>query len=91
MDAADPRIDDKIAAVESLLDQLGLRDIPILRVLNKIDLLPDGHADELARRYEAVAVSAVDRSGLEALMKAAEERLGRRSFDPPYAAPRVSG
>ena len=48
MDAADPRIDDKIAAVESLLDQLGLRDIPILRVLNKIDLLPDGHADELA-------------------------------------------
>ncbi len=91
IDAADPRIDDKIAAVESLLDDLGLRDIPILRVLNKIDLLPDGHAVDLARRFEAVAVSAGDRSGLEALMKAAEERLGSRSFAPPYAAPHVSG
>ncbi|MCH7825827.1 MAG: GTPase HflX [Acidobacteria bacterium] len=91
IDAADPRIDAKIAAVESLLDDLGLRDIPILRVLNKIDLLPDGHAVDLARRFEAVAVSAADRSGLDALMKAAEERLGSRSFDPPYAAPAVSG
>ena len=78
IDAADRRIEDKIAAVESLLAELEIPDVPILRVLNKIDLLPDGHAEDLARRFEAVAVSAVGRRGLEALIEAAEKRLGLR-------------
>jgi GTP-binding protein HflX len=91
IDAADPRIDKKIVAVESLLDDLELRHVPILRVLNKIDLLPDDHTNALARRFKATAVSAVDRSGLETLMRTAEKRLSRGSFDPTYTAPNLAG
>ncbi len=78
VDAADPRIEEKIVAVETLLRDLGLADIPVLRVLNKIDLVPEGHVADLARRFDAVAVSAERRQGLTELIAAAEERLGLR-------------
>tara|TARA_B100001971_G_scaffold144570_1_gene133730 strand:- start:1848 stop:3518 length:1671 start_codon:yes stop_codon:yes gene_type:complete len=91
IDAADPRINGKIGAVESLLCDLELSDIPILRVLNKIDLVPEDQADNLVRRFAATAVSAVDRSGLEALVNTAEKHLGGSSFSPRYATPTLSG
>ncbi|SVA73584.1 uncharacterized protein METZ01_LOCUS126438 [marine metagenome] len=91
IDAADPRINEKIGAVESLLCDLELSDIPILRVLNKIDLVPEDQADNLVRRFAATAVSAVDRSGLEALVNTAEKHLGGSSFSPRYATPTLSG
>ena len=91
IDAADPRINEKIGAVESLLCDLGLSDIPILRVLNKIDLVPEDQADNLVRRFAATAVSAVDRSGLETLVNTAEKHLGGSSFSPRYATPTLSG
>ena len=82
IDAADPQIDDKVKAVESLLRELDLGHIPLLRVLNKSDLLDDENVAALARRFEAVAVSAAERRGLGALIAAAEERLGVRLRDP---------
>ena len=57
---------------------LDLEDIPVLRVLNKVDLVPDGHIHDLARRFDAVAVSAEQRVGFTELIAAAEERLGMR-------------
>jgi GTP-binding protein HflX len=86
IDASDPRIDEKIAAVEKLLGDLDLPAVPILRVLNKVDLLPPGQAAGLARRFDAVAVSAARREGLEELMAAAEERLASRGFAQPQPA-----
>ncbi|MBE20788.1 MAG: GTPase HflX [Acidobacteria bacterium] len=91
IDAADPRINEKIGAVESLLCDLELSDIPILRVLNKIDLVPEDQADNLVRRFAATAVSAVDRSGLETLVNTAEKHLGGSSFSPRYTTPTLSG
>ena len=91
IDAADPRINEKIGAVESLLCDLKLSDIPILRVLNKIDLVPEDQADNLVRRFAATAVSAVDRSGLEMLVNTAEKHLGGSSFSPRYTTPTLSG
>jgi len=76
IDAADKQIDDKVAAVETLLEDLDLAGIPILRVLNKVDLLDADHAAELARRLDAVSVSATARQGFDELIEAAEERLG---------------
>ena len=43
IDAADPQVDEKIGTVEGLLRELDLSHLPILRVLNKTDLLPDDH------------------------------------------------
>ncbi len=78
IDAADGRIEEKIASVEGLLRELELAEIPVLRVLNKVDLVPEGHVADLARRFDAVAVSAEQRAGLADLIAAAEERLGMR-------------
>ncbi|HEX9700014.1 MAG TPA: GTPase HflX, partial [Acidobacteriota bacterium] len=86
IDASDPRIDDKIAAVEKLLGDLDLPAVPMMRVLNKVDLLPPGQAAGLARRFDAVPVSAARREGLEELMAAAEARLASRGFAQPQPA-----
>ena len=79
-DAADPRLADKIESVESLLRTLQLSDLPILRILNKIDLLPAEDGVSLARQYQAVAVSASQREGLSDLISAAQDRLASRDF-----------
>ncbi|HEU5320913.1 MAG TPA: GTPase HflX, partial [Methylomirabilota bacterium] len=76
-DVADPRLDAKLAAVDKLLESLALPEIPRLVVLNKADLLPAEQVQALARRHDAVAVSAARRRGIPELIRAAEERLGR--------------
>ncbi|HEX2252120.1 MAG TPA: GTPase HflX [Thermoanaerobaculia bacterium] len=78
VDAADPRLEDKLRAVERLVEELKLSEIDRLIVLNKADLVPPGELEALVKRYDGVAVSAVKRQGLERLIAAAEERLGRR-------------
>jgi GTP-binding protein HflX len=77
VDAADPRLEQKHEAVEKLLEQLHLAEIPRLVVLNKMDLLEPHEAEALAQRFNGVPVSAVKRRGLGDLIHAAEERLGR--------------
>ena len=77
VDAADPRMEAKLEAVERILTELRLDGIPRLVVLNKADRLPPHQAEGLAKRYNGVAVSAIRRLGLAELIHAAEERLGR--------------
>jgi GTP-binding protein HflX len=77
VDASDPRLEQKFEAVERILEDLHLAEIPRLVVLNKTDLLAPHEAAGLARRYSAIAVSAVKRTGFADLIHAAEERLGR--------------
>ena len=78
IDAADERLEQKKEAVESLLEELELAQIPRLVVLNKADLLPEGQAERLAQAHGGVAVSATRREGLSGLIAAAEHALGRR-------------
>ena len=75
VDGADEHLEQKLHAVTSLLDDLDLAEIPRLVVINKADLLPPGHAQALAARYDGVAVSALKRKGFEELIAAAEARL----------------
>jgi GTP-binding protein HflX len=77
VDAADPRLEQKHEAVERILEQLHLGEVPRLVVLNKTDLLEPHEAESLAHRFKGVAVSAAKRRGLGELIHAAEERLGR--------------
>jgi GTP-binding protein HflX len=77
VDAADPRLEEKLEAVERILTELHLDAAPRLVVLNKADLLAPYESAALARRFGGVAVSAVKRQGLADLIHAAEERLGR--------------
>jgi GTP-binding protein HflX len=87
IDVADGRLDHKVEAVEALLEELELGETPVLRVLNKADLLPPHQVEAAAARLGGVAVSARARQGLENLIAAAEERLCRdRPLLPDYAA-----
>lgn len=76
IDAADERLESQLAAVEALLEQLGLDGLPRLRVLNKIDLVPEVQRESLERRLEGVAVSATRKMGLVQLLEAVQQRLG---------------
>ena len=78
VDAADPELERKIAAVDALLGDLELAAIPRLMVLNKSDLLAPETARGLAERFDGVALSAQKREGLDRLIRTAEERLQRR-------------
>ncbi|HVS62417.1 MAG TPA: GTPase HflX [Thermoanaerobaculia bacterium] len=77
VDAADPHLESKKESVDRVLDDLELGEIPVLLVLNKIDLIPAEEAEKLSSRFDGVAVSAKRGAGLEALVAAAEARLGR--------------
>jgi GTP-binding protein HflX len=92
VDAADPRLEAKKAAVEEILEELELNEIPRLLVLNKVDLLPEHEVETLMKRYGGIPVSAATRKGLPDLIHAAEERLGReRPFVKEYGSEPAEG
>jgi GTPase len=78
VDVSDPRFEEQMEAVDSILGDLHLDSVPKLVVFNKIDRLSDG-TDSLAslcRRHGAVAVSALRGQGLDHLVEAADRMLG---------------
>ncbi|HEX7184010.1 MAG TPA: GTPase HflX [Thermoanaerobaculia bacterium] len=77
VDISDPRLEHKLKAVEKILEDLHLAEIPRLVVLNKADLVSPEEARSLATRYGGILVSAAKRTGFAELIQAAEERLGR--------------
>jgi GTP-binding protein HflX len=75
VDAASPELDRRIQAVHEVLGELGLDDKPELLIFNQIDRLPEDEAASLARRYQAIPVSALHARGLRELLARAEEIL----------------
>jgi GTP-binding protein HflX len=74
VDISNPRFEEQIRAVDRILQDLDLHEIPTLLILNKIDLIP---ADEIApfcRRFGAIAVSARQRKSFDDLLCEMEER-----------------
>ena len=67
VDISDPRRDDKINAVRTILDELQLNRIQEVLVLNKSDTLEPFEYRALARKLNAHAVSATTGQGLEEL------------------------
>jgi GTP-binding protein HflX len=66
-DASDPEHHAQDAAVEALLDDLGVASTPRLHVWNKVDQLPPGDWRKLASADRSVSVSARTGEGLENL------------------------
>ncbi len=80
IDAADPRRDERIDQVNSVLTEIGAGDLPQLQVFNKIDRLQlapaiDRDADSTVTR---VWISAATDRGLDLLAAAVTERLDQR-------------
>jgi GTP-binding protein HflX len=105
VDASSPGLEEREAAVEGVLREIGARDRPRLLVLNKADATPPERREALlAGRPGAVAVSALQGEGLDRLLAVVAEHLdlvprrvrlrfeaGDRRVAGVYASGRVLG
>jgi GTP-binding protein HflX len=81
VDAADEEEETHRKETEKLIDELGLLDVPRLRVYNKADRISPEKAEELGREENTLVVSALDFESLRPLIVEFERR-----FRPPKSA-----
>jgi GTP-binding protein HflX len=77
IDISHPRWLHQIQCVEGLLEELHLERIPVLRVLNKKDLVGPKTVGKLARRWDGVPISANDEHTLAPLLERIEIHVSR--------------
>ncbi len=82
VDVSNPRFQEQIETVESLLVKLDLSRAPILRILNKIDLIDDDKIPGLVNRYKAVALSAQDPKTFPPLIEKLQNMLNWSDVPP---------
>jgi GTP-binding protein HflX len=76
VDASAPDLEEREAAVDAVLEEIGAGERPRILVLNKSDRTPAARASALApQRPGSVLVSARDGEGLRALLEAVAARL----------------
>ncbi|KJR42796.1 GTP-binding protein HflX [Candidatus Magnetoovum chiemensis] len=75
VDISNPRFMQHISSVETILEELNFKDKPQLLVFNKIDLISNEEALNLANRYNAAPVCAKDNSTFAALLNELEDRI----------------
>lgn len=74
-DASSPLMDEQKAEVEKVLAELDVARKPVIEVLNKIDLLPEGERLRLRTGPEVVAVSGMQGTGVAELLEAIDRAL----------------
>ena len=90
IDISNPRFEEQVESVERILESLHLDQIPVLKVLNKQDLVDSVTMKKLARTQDAVAVSANDGQTLRPLLDKMEryvERVKNRNSTAGHAKP----
>ncbi len=84
VDVSAPDFEHAIETVEHILNKLGLNEIPVLMVLNKTDKAPRQLVENVTKRHGAIAISALDKTGLgklaleiEAILAAISNNAGQ--------------
>jgi len=77
IDISNPRFKDQIKSVEKILFDLNLDDIPLIRVLNKKDLVDKKTTQKLSRDFDATAISAKKKSTMMPLIKKMKHSIHR--------------
>ena len=82
IDATSPRAREQASAVDSVLARIGVRDVPVVRIFNKIDLMAETERTDLLRRNgakdaKALYISALTGEGTGDLMERLREILFR--------------
>jgi GTPase len=75
VDASSPQLENQIASVNRILGELQLDAIPRLLVFNKMDLVEPEELENRQRLYNAIPISAIDRSTLGTLVNEISQRL----------------
>jgi GTP-binding protein HflX len=78
IDASDPNVEAHKAAVEAILDDLHLRERPLLLVWNKAEVADPVRLRALLDAYGGVPVSALTGQGLDVLLAELEQQVFRR-------------
>lgn len=60
VDVSNSRFAEQIKVVDDILSDLGLTNIPSIRLLNKIDLVDSEQVETIRKRYQGIPISAVD-------------------------------
>lgn len=90
VDASSQQFEDRMGAVERILGELGIADIPRLLVFNKIDRI-GSRGQELAERFGALPITATDPATLPRLSSRIQTALWQGADRGPDAAqPRSS-
>ena len=82
IDISNPRFMDQINSVETILADLQLQDIAMIRVLNKQDLVDPETARQATRRFRGIPVSATHSATLMPLIEEMQGRILQRRSDP---------
>ncbi|MFC1533586.1 GTPase HflX [Thermodesulfobacteriota bacterium] len=80
VDAASPRMEVQIKAVEHVLVQLDLKTVPTLLILNKADLLTKDNAASLSKLLDGITISALDQDTLHPLLLKIEDFIWPRNI-----------
>ncbi|MFH0957699.1 MAG: GTPase HflX [Pseudomonadota bacterium] len=94
IDISNPDVEDRVKAVESLLDRLSLSEKTIIRVFNKIDLVDTEVVSNLCSLYGGLAISALDSKTFYGLIERMEDEILKRlelGFDKNNADNLASG
>ncbi|HEY7181566.1 MAG TPA: GTPase HflX [Blastocatellia bacterium] len=75
VDASSPQLENQVASVNRILGELQLDAIPRLLVFNKMDLVEPEELENRRRVYNAITVSAINRSTLGTLVNEIGQRL----------------
>ncbi|MFI5308093.1 MAG: GTPase HflX, partial [Polyangiales bacterium] len=67
VDVSDPSCEEHMATTEELLQELGIAEIDRLLVLNKRDLAPAEHVENIAARHHGLPLCAHDQTSMKAL------------------------
>jgi GTP-binding protein HflX len=77
--ASDDELDEMLAAVDSVLGEIGAGELPLELVLNKVDAIDPLRRRRLSNRFpDALQVSARTGEGLDELRERVAERFGER-------------
>ncbi|VAX26132.1 Ribosome LSU-associated GTP-binding protein HflX [hydrothermal vent metagenome] len=82
-DISNPRLEQQIQTVETLLKDLGLSETPCLLVLNKIDRVDPETAQILCKRHRALGITALNPKRLIPLLNTIERDLWKSENDAP--------
>jgi GTP-binding protein HflX len=83
VDVSNPRFEQQMESVDTVLNEIGLDHIPRLVVLNKVDLVNPLWAKAMAARFDAVLCSAIRPDSSGDLLREIEERVwGERKNSP---------
>ena len=81
IDVSNDQFEEQITAVETILEELEISNKPSIRVFNKADRFEDKELlATLSRRFDAVAVSALDKTSLFGLLEKIEALLPNTNF-----------